>query len=45
MHNDPDLKHLVDETEMAIWMGPKKHVVGYCLVCRSFFDASSGKVY
>lgn len=38
MHNDPDLKHLVDETEMAIWMGPKKHVVGYCLRAKKEYN-------
>lgn len=29
---DPDLKHLVDETEMTGWIGPKKHIIGYCIV-------------
>ncbi|KAF9490643.1 FAD/NAD(P)-binding domain-containing protein [Pleurotus eryngii] len=31
MLQDPGLKHLVDETEMTGWIGPKKHIIGYCI--------------
>ena len=33
MLKDPELKTLVDNPESTLWMGPNKHVVGYCLVC------------
>jgi salicylate hydroxylase len=32
MLKDPDLKQLVDETEMTGWIGPGKHIMGYCIV-------------
>ncbi|TFK66502.1 FAD/NAD-binding domain-containing protein [Pluteus cervinus] len=28
---DPDLRRLVDETEMTCWMGPERHITGYCI--------------
>ncbi|KAJ7222831.1 hypothetical protein B0H12DRAFT_298791 [Mycena haematopus] len=28
---DPDLKDLVDSSEMISWMGPEKHIIGYCI--------------
>ncbi|KAJ7137424.1 hypothetical protein C8R43DRAFT_1203079 [Mycena crocata] len=28
---DPDLRWLVQSSEMISWMGPKKHVIGYCI--------------
>lgn len=33
MMEDPELKELVDETALTIWLGPGRHVVGYCIVC------------
>jgi salicylate hydroxylase len=29
---DPILKPLVDTPEMNIWMGPRMHMIGYCIV-------------
>ncbi|KAF7342747.1 FAD/NAD-binding domain-containing protein [Mycena sanguinolenta] len=31
MMADPDLKSLVDSSEMMNWMGPEKHIIGYCI--------------
>ncbi|KAJ7509037.1 hypothetical protein B0H11DRAFT_1963569 [Mycena galericulata] len=28
---DPDLKSLVESAEMMSWMGPAKHIIGYCI--------------
>jgi salicylate hydroxylase len=35
MISDPDLKPLIDQAEMISWMGPGKHIIGYCIVCVS----------
>lgn len=32
MLKDPDLKALVDEAELTCWMGPRRHIMGYCIV-------------
>jgi salicylate hydroxylase len=32
MLDDPELKHFVNDAESTFWMGPRMHVVGYCLV-------------
>lgn len=32
MMGDPELKALVDLPEMSGWMGPKKHIMAYCIV-------------
>ena len=29
---DPDLRDLVENPALDIWMGPRRHVVGYCVV-------------
>jgi len=31
MMKDPELKELVDETALTLWLGPGRHVVGYCI--------------
>ncbi|KAJ6536376.1 hypothetical protein B0H19DRAFT_1183324 [Mycena capillaripes] len=31
MLSDPDLKGLVESGEMISWMGPAKHIIGYCI--------------
>ena len=41
MMKDPELKQLVDETCMNIWMGPGRHIVGYCIVGHSNFRFKS----
>ncbi|KAJ6506253.1 hypothetical protein C8R47DRAFT_1101678 [Mycena vitilis] len=28
---DPDLKGIVESSEMISWMGPAKHIIGYCI--------------
>ncbi|KAJ7445899.1 hypothetical protein FB451DRAFT_1568009 [Mycena latifolia] len=28
---DPDLRALVEAGEMSSWMGPEKHIIGYCI--------------
>ena len=39
---DPELKPFVDNAEGTCWMGPGKHVFGYCLVSPSHhFDTLS----
>lgn len=30
--DDPQLRHLVDEPRIRCWIGPGRHVVGYCIV-------------
>lgn len=30
---DPALKELVENPEMTGWMGPGRHIMGYCIVC------------
>lgn len=32
MLKDPELKPLVDNAEATFWLGPERHVVGYCMV-------------
>lgn len=32
MLHDPELKQLVDDAAMTIWMGPRRHIVGYSIV-------------
>jgi salicylate hydroxylase len=32
MLKDPDLKPLVDHPEMTGWIGPGRHIMGYCIV-------------
>lgn len=32
MSKDPDLKPLVDHPEMTGWIGPGRHIMGYCIV-------------
>lgn len=34
MMDDPELKALVDTPELTTWMGPGRHVMGYCVVSR-----------
>ena len=29
---DPEMRRLVEEPEMTAWMGPRRHVLGYCVV-------------
>ncbi|KAG9101951.1 hypothetical protein FRC06_002463 [Ceratobasidium sp. 370] len=31
MVGDPQLKELLDRPEMTAWMGPERHVMGYCI--------------
>lgn len=31
MLKDPVLRHLIEDGEMTGWMGPNKHIMGYCL--------------
>lgn len=33
MMKDPELKQLVEETAVTFWLGPGRHIVGYCIVC------------
>lgn len=33
--DDPQLKALIDEPKITCWIGPGKHVVGYCMVSKS----------
>ena len=32
MMDDPQLRELVETPEMTGWMGPKKHIMAYCIV-------------
>jgi salicylate hydroxylase len=32
MVKDPELKPLVDHPEMTGWIGPGRHIMGYCIV-------------
>ena len=32
MMDDPELKALVDTPELTTWMGPGRHIMGYCVV-------------
>lgn len=34
MMKDPELKPFVETPEMTAWMGPGRHLMGYCIVCR-----------
>lgn len=34
---DPDLKSLVEEQSTSVWLGPGRHLVGYCLVRKPRF--------
>ncbi|KAF7343768.1 3-hydroxybenzoate 6-hydroxylase [Mycena sanguinolenta] len=39
MCRDPDLKSLVDHPELTLWIGPERHIVGYCIIhngCREY---------
>ena len=36
MLKDPDLKPFADIPEMTAWMGPKRHVMTYCIVSLGF---------
>ena len=36
MRKDPDLKRFVETPEMTTWMGPDRHVMAYCIVCKSY---------
>ncbi|KAF8733221.1 hypothetical protein AX14_004040 [Amanita brunnescens Koide BX004] len=38
MLRDPELKTLVDNPESTLWMGPNKHVVGYCLRAKKEYN-------
>lgn len=40
MVKDPELKALVDDTETNVWMGPGRHLVGYCIVRVKSFAGS-----
>ncbi|KAG6824291.1 hypothetical protein H0H93_002255, partial [Arthromyces matolae] len=31
MLKDPELRPFVDDTEVNVWMGPMRHIVGYCI--------------
>ncbi|KAJ7616696.1 hypothetical protein DFH06DRAFT_1286089 [Mycena polygramma] len=31
MRTDPELKGIVESCEMISWMGPAKHIIGYCI--------------
>lgn len=33
MLNDPELRSFVETPETSVWMGPRRHMVGYCIVC------------
>jgi salicylate hydroxylase len=33
--DDPQLKALIEEPRIRCWIGPEKHVVGYCIVSGS----------
>lgn len=35
MMKDPDLKQLLDEGSVNVWMGPGRHIVSYCVVSSS----------
>ncbi|PCH35454.1 FAD/NAD(P)-binding domain-containing protein [Wolfiporia cocos MD-104 SS10] len=35
---DPDLRGLVEHPEMTVWMGPQRHVVGYCIRNRELYN-------
>ena len=35
MKKDPDLRQLVDEGSVNVWMGPGRHIVSYCVVSSS----------
>ncbi|KAH6897967.1 hypothetical protein BKA70DRAFT_746493 [Coprinopsis sp. MPI-PUGE-AT-0042] len=35
---DPDLKFLVEEASTNVWMGPKRHLVGYCLRRKELYN-------
>lgn len=32
MQDDPELRMLIDAPGLTIWLGPGKHIVGYCIV-------------
>ena len=33
---DPELRQFVETPEMTAWMGPGRHLMGYCIVCHHF---------
>ncbi|KAG6829177.1 hypothetical protein H0H92_005432 [Tricholoma furcatifolium] len=35
---DPDLRTLVEETEANVWMGPGRHIVGYCIRAKKEYN-------
>ncbi|KAJ7702205.1 hypothetical protein B0H17DRAFT_1194722 [Mycena rosella] len=35
---DPDLKLLVEDAEMKNWMGPGKHIIGYCIRAKTEYN-------
>ncbi|KAG9124299.1 hypothetical protein FRC07_012099 [Ceratobasidium sp. 392] len=38
MVGDPQLKELIDHPEMTAWMGPGRHVMGYCIRGRKEYN-------
>lgn len=45
MMDDPDLKALVDTPELTTWMGPGRHIMGYCVVSILFNPFTLGDVH
>lgn len=39
---DPELKPFVETPEMTAWMGPGRHLMGYCIVCRHYLLYEAG---
>lgn len=39
MRDDPDLWALVDHPQYLCWMGPYRHIVGYCIASATFYYA------
>ncbi|KAG6852398.1 hypothetical protein C0991_012389 [Blastosporella zonata] len=37
MLKDPELRAFVEDAETNVWMGPGRHIVGYCIVSRDPF--------
>jgi salicylate hydroxylase len=39
--SDPDLRDLVEDPRINCWMGPLKHIIGYCVVRTAHFSSST----
>ncbi|EJC99727.1 FAD/NAD-binding domain-containing protein [Fomitiporia mediterranea MF3/22] len=38
IRDDPELKSLIETPEITAWMGPKKHMIGYCIRAKGEYN-------